>query len=284
MTNNKPTVETRRWTMADGRAIVGDTGGDPAAPTVVLMHGGGQTRHSWAGAVDALLRQGYHVINYDAAGHGDSDWSEVYTLHSRSSDLMTIIEQANGPVALVGASLGGATAMRAVAHGYQPAALALVDIVPRPDLRGVKRIRDFMLANSDGFASLDAVADAIAAYNPHRPRPRDNGGLMRNVRLRDNGRYYWHWDPRILATDLDEELKEFEDVVAGLQSARNVPLLLVRGLASDVVDDHGIAELTHTMPHMEIWDVAGAGHMVAGDRNDAFNQGVLDFLSRTMPA
>ena len=37
------------------------------------------------------------------------------------------------------------------------------------------------------------------------------------------------------------------------------------------------------MPRLEVADVAGAGHMVAGDRNDAFNAAVLDFLDLRMP-
>ncbi len=32
------------------------------------------------------------------------------------------------------------------------------------------------------------------------------------------------------------------------------------------------------VPHAELVDVAGAGHMVAGDRNDRFNAAVIEFL------
>jgi pimeloyl-ACP methyl ester carboxylesterase len=57
-----------------------------------------------------------------------------------------------------------------------------------------------------------------------------------------------------------------------------VPVLLVRGQRSDVVDDAGIEEFRQKLPHLEIASVAGAGHMVAGDRNDAFNRSVISFL------
>ena len=279
------TTETRNWTAKDGLTIVGDVGGNPVAPTIVLMHGGGQTRHSWSGATRAIIEAGYHVVNFDARGHGDSDWSPDgrYSLPQRADDLRTVIADVDGPVALVGASLGGATAMRAIADGYRPAALALIDIVPNPDRAGVARIRAFMMGNPDGFGTLDEVADAIAAYNPHRPRPRDTAGLNRNLRLRENGRYYWHWDPGILSHDPDVDLADFTDTIEGLKQAGAMPTLLVRGLQSDVVDDSGIAELAEAMPQLEVFDVAGAGHMVAGDRNDAFNAGILDFLKRQLP-
>lgn len=62
-----------------------------------------------------------------------------------------------------------------------------------------------------------------------------------------------------------------------------IPTLLVRGRMSDIVSDESVRELRELVPHAEIVDVAGAGHMVAGDRNDAFNQAVIDFVTREMP-
>jgi pimeloyl-ACP methyl ester carboxylesterase len=49
---------------------------------------------------------------------------------------------------------------------------------------------------------------------------------------------------------------------------------------SDIVSDESVRELQELVPHAEVVDVAGAGHMVAGDANDAFNSAVIDFVSR----
>lgn len=280
----------RRWGSAGGIGLVGDEGGPPGAPTVVLLHGGGQTRHSWSGTMQSLVAAGYHVRNYDARGHGDSDWSDAgdYDLSDRVDDLRAVLSDCNSPFAIVGASLGGATGLHAVAEGMRPAALVLVDIVPEPEPEGIARIVNFMRGHANGFATLDEAVDAVAAYNPSRPRPRDPSGLMRNLRLRDDGRLYWHWDPRTVA-GRDEIGREdgFHTVVQ--RSAEIVarqtttPLLLVRGLASDVVSEAGVAALRAQAPRLEVVDVGGAGHMVAGDRNDVFAQGVIEFLSRHMP-
>ena len=53
---------------------------------------------------------------------------------------------------------------------------------------------------------------------------------------------------------------------------------------SDIVSDESVRELRELIPHAEVVDVAGAGHMVAGDRNDAFNAAVIDFVGRPADA
>jgi pimeloyl-ACP methyl ester carboxylesterase len=62
-----------------------------------------------------------------------------------------------------------------------------------------------------------------------------------------------------------------------------VPTLLVRGLKSDIVTDDGVEDLRRRIPALEVADIGGAGHMVAGDRNDEFNSAVIAFLRRVMP-
>src|SRR5579859_3073274 len=190
-------MQTRRYETDDGIELVADLGGDPRARCVVLMHGGGQTRFSWQAAMRELVEAGYRVVNFDARGHGDSGWAGPggYGLRRHARDLAQVTADLPGPAALVDASLGGATALRAMADGMRPAAVVLGDIVARPDPSGVQRIRDFMLGSPQGFRALEHAADAMAAYNPHRSRPTDLGGLMRNLRQGEDGRLRWHWDP-----------------------------------------------------------------------------------------
>jgi pimeloyl-ACP methyl ester carboxylesterase len=54
----------------------------------------------------------------------------------------------------------------------------------------------------------------------------------------------------------------------------------VRGQSSEVVREENVRAFLEAVPHAEYVDVTGAGHMVAGDRNDAFNDAVSDFLRR----
>jgi pimeloyl-ACP methyl ester carboxylesterase len=67
-----------------------------------------------------------------------------------------------------------------------------------------------------------------------------------------------------------------------VEAARGVqvPTLLVRGARSDVVSNRGIEELSTLIPHVQIAEVADAGHMVAGDSNDPFSAEIIAFLDR----
>lgn len=276
--------ETIRIPVAPGVEIAADVAGRRGAPTVILGHGGGQTRHSWDKAEHQLAEAGYFAINYDLRGHGDSDWSSDgdYGLDVRADDLAKIAAVGSRPFALVGASLGGITAMVAASHGLDPAALVLVDIVPKMSPKGVAKITAFMKASPNGFASLEEAADAISAYYPDRPRPKDLSGLNKNLRKGDDGRYRWHWDPRWMQSDRGDP-RFLLDLMDKADWTDRVPTLLVRGMKSDIVDDDGVADLRRRIPALEIADIRGAGHMVAGDKNDEFNAAVIEFLTRVMP-
>ena len=275
---------TIRIPVAPGVEIAADLAGPDGAPTVVLGHGGGQTRHSWDKCEVQLARAGFQAINYDLRGHGESDWSADgdYGIETRARDLMAVAAQGSRPLALVGASLGGITALMAATLGLEVDALVLVDIVPKMSPVGVAKIRGFMMAHPDGFAAIEEAADAISAYYPDRPRPKDLSGLNKNLRLRADGRYHWHWDQRMM-TDARANPDHMLALLDAAKWTDRVPTLLVRGMKSDIVDDAGVADLQRRIPHLEIADIRGAGHMVAGDKNDEFNAAVIDFLTRVMP-
>lgn len=271
--------------------LTADVIGDPHDPAVLLFHGGGQTRHAWGGALRALASRSWYAASFDLPGHGSSGWASdgVYDLELFARSVAAAANDFVSPV-LVGASLGGISSLVAIGEGMVPtaAALVLVDVTPRVEQRGVQRITDFMRQGVDGFDSLEDVADAIATYLPNRQRPSDLGGLQKNVRQRADGRWVWHWDPRFLDRIGDAPGEptagRFNPPLRLQVAARKIaiPTLLVRGGSSDVVSEEGAAELKELIPHAEIVDVAGAGHMVAGDRNDRFNAAVIDFLEHTV--
>jgi len=274
-----------RWPGARGVILAGDSWGDPKGPLVLLQHGGGQTRHAWRNTGEVLGKAGYHAVVFDARGHGDSDWAPdgTYGQDIMVEDLSCLIAAlGNRRPVLVGASMGGGTSLVAIGENRVDAtALVLVDIAPRLEPEGVQNILDFMNQRPEGYASLEEVAQAIGAYQPHRSPPKDLAGLAKNLRMNAEGRYRWHWDPRFMFRP-----REMENRTARLEAcarALNLPCLLVRGGLSDVLSETGAREFLELCPRSEYVNITGAGHMVAGDRNDVFASAVIDFLSRAVP-
>jgi pimeloyl-ACP methyl ester carboxylesterase len=282
-------METITLEGRDGIRLAADVEGEPDAPPVLLFHGGGQTRHAWGTTLKVLGESGWRAYSVDLRGHGESEWDPEgdYTMDAFAADIRILATAMPQPPALVGASLGGIASMAAIGETDGPpiaSALVLVDVAPTIEMEGALRIGAFMAEHmEDGFGSLEEVADAIAAYNPHRPRPSDLSGLRKNLRQRDDGRWAWHWDPKFISGKFgsqDETRSSLVDPARLRSAAKNltIPVLLVRGRMSDLLSEEGAQELLELVPHARLADVAGAGHMVAGDRNDLFNDEVVSFL------
>jgi pimeloyl-ACP methyl ester carboxylesterase len=275
-------AETVRFAGA-GIELVADAAGPIDGAPVVFLHGGGQTRSSWRRAVAAVAERGRRGISLDLRGHGESGWSPDgdYRLDRFVDDLQAVLAVLGRPAILVGASLGGLTSLLAVGDRGLPAAgLVLVDVTPHIEPAGASKIGGFMTAHPDGFASLEEAADAVADYLPHRPRPKDTSGLMKNLRLHDDGRLYWHWDPRMMSGATNVNPARDRDRLDAAARALTIPTLLIRGGLSDVVSPEGARAFLALAPQAEFIDVSGAHHMVAGDANDSFNAAVVDFVSR----
>lgn len=279
--------EPIEFRTSDGLTLRGEVWGEASGRPALLLHGGGQTRHAWGRTAEALAAAGRRAICLDARGHGESDWSPTgtYSLDAFTNDLRDCAEALGERPSVVGASLGGITALLAEAR-FGPSFLSelvLVDITPRTEPDGVERIVSFMRARPEGFASVEEAAEAVAGYLPHRRKPSDTSGLRRNLRRGEDGRLRWHWDPQILnvgnlgrAPGGNVDLDPLSEAARSLR----IPTMLVRGRLSDIVSPEGVKEFLRLVPHAEYVDVSDAGHMVAGDSNDAFTEAVIGFLTR----
>jgi len=271
----------------DGLTLVADAWGNANDRPVLLQHGGGQTRHAWGGTARALAELGWYAISLDLRGHGDSDWAADgnYGIEAYAADTIAVARGLAQTPVVVGASLGGLAALFAQGESEDDifAALVLVDVTPRLNRSGTEAILGFMSAHMDvGFASLEEAADAIAAYLPHRKRPKHSGGLAKNLRLHDDGRYRWHWDPAFVNSKRRVAGRDPTQMLEASRKLR-IPTLLVRGRMSELVTPEAAAEFLDLVPHARFVDVSEAGHMVAGDRNDVFTAAVADFLSDLPP-
>ncbi|MEW6016736.1 MAG: hypothetical protein AB1760_01525 [Pseudomonadota bacterium] len=126
------------------------------------------------------------------------------------------------------------------------------------DPNGAAKVMEFMSAHvAQGFGSLEEAAEVIAAYLPHRRRPADHSGLAKNLRQGD----------------------AFQDRLPAL----TLPVHLIRGRLSELVSREAAEAFVAQLPNARFTDVAGASHMVAGDRNDAFLSAAVGFLEDLDP-
>jgi pimeloyl-ACP methyl ester carboxylesterase len=270
---------------AHGLRLVADRWPAPGRRPVVLLHGGGQTRHAWGETGARLAGLGYDVTSLDLRGHGDSAWSSDghYRMDDFRDDLIALLDRRESPAVVIGASLGGVAALLACGEGAanRVKSLVLVDITHRIAADGASRIQAFMSSNHEGFASLEEAAEAVAGYLPHRPRPRDPSGLMKNLRERQ-GRLFWHWDPGFLAITAANRGGQGDRLERAAASLA-IPTLLVRGGRSEIVSPEDARAFLDLVTHAELAEVDGAAHMVAGDDNSRFGAALFDFLARAAP-
>ncbi|WP_406853999.1 alpha/beta hydrolase [Alsobacter sp. KACC 23698] len=293
MTAGAPRGERLVFQGADLNRLVGTVYRGGARP-VLLLHGGGQTRHAFDDAARRIAGAGFLAVTLDQRGHGESEWvaNGAYAFADYARDVEAVAaalrrESGLAPVA-VGASMGGIASLSAL--GRSPDALAglvLVDVTPRLDRSGVEAVLGFMAERAElGFSSIEEAADAIAAYLPHRERPRSLAGLRKNLRRSDDGRWRWHWDPRFIhgTRSIDQDAAATETALLAAAAGLRAPALLVRGRSSELVTEEHAREFLALAPDAEYADIAGARHMVAGDRNDVFTAAILDFLTRRFGA
>lgn len=253
---------------------------------VLYSHGFGQTHQAWRRTGQTLARHGYGGLAYDARGHGASQRNphdQAYTGEQFVDDLIIVAGEHPAPPVLVGASMGGLFGLLAEARWPGLfSALVLVDITPHWEQAGLSKVLEFATAFPAGFESLEQAADVVAAYLPDRPRraPEELAALMQEG---DDGRWRWHWDARLIDDLVRDSARHQDDIAHAARSVR-CPVLLISGGRSEMVSDAGIRSFQAMVPQARHVQLPGAGHMLAGDDNDAFTDAVLDFLRTLSPS
>lgn len=272
-------TEAVEFASGDGLRLSGSRLSMPG-PQVLLAHGFGQTRHSWAGTQERLSGAGFGSLAWDMRGHGESQSnpaSHTYSVSDFIGDHVAAASLVGGQPVLVGASMGGLTGLLAQASHRPFSALVLVDVTPRWEAAGMQRIHDFMTAHPDGFESYDHAARVIHDYLPHRRARKSDEQLAKLLRFDHQQRLRWHWDPRLLS-EFVADSQHLQEAIAEEARKIDVPVLLISGGRSDLVSDDTVAHFLERVPHATHVRLPEATHMLAGDDNDAFTDAVHAFL------
>jgi pimeloyl-ACP methyl ester carboxylesterase len=268
----------------DGLTLRADAYGPHGGPPVLFFHGGGQSRRAWSGAARTVGAAGYRAFTVDLRGHGDSDWAADgdYLLDAFARDVAALLDSFAVPVALVGASRGGQSVLVGGARRPGKVAVAvLADVAPRMRDAGLDAMRGFFAASIGGFGSVEEAADALAEQLS-LPRRQDVSRLEKTMRRGVDGRLYWQWDPLTVSPQFLNPPSEGIAIEQAAASFKD-PVVLVRAEHSALIDDEGEALFRRLAPQLEVRTALGVGHMVTGDLNDAFAEGLLDHLARYCP-
>ncbi len=217
-------------------------------PSVLLVHGAGQTRRVWDSVAEALRQAGRRVISLDLRGHGGSEWPEDgrYDFESMVQDLRSVLAQLSTRPVVVASTLGGWIASAALERdaAMLAAGLVLVDLPLNVD---------------------PAVSHKI-------------GARLREVAALSPGQA--QWDVRMLgAFDTVSMTERLEGVAEHIA----VPTLYVRGAMSEIVSREDAGTFVDRLPDGELVEVEDAAFVVTEDRIDALGGHLIDFLERRAP-
>jgi pimeloyl-ACP methyl ester carboxylesterase len=175
--------------------------GDPAKPSLLLVHGGAAHAHWWSFLAPLLCDQ-YYVVAPDLSGHGDSGRRDGYSMSLWARELVEVAAHADfvGLPVLVGHSMGGLASIAAASlHGDRLAGAIIVDSpVRRPDPESDEGHRGRSFRNPKTYATLE---QALSRFRLVPEQPCENEFVVdyiaRHSLVEVPGGFTWKFDPRI---------------------------------------------------------------------------------------
>jgi pimeloyl-ACP methyl ester carboxylesterase len=270
--------------------------GDPAAPPVLLVHGG----FDFAGTFDVfatmLAEAGRRVVSWDQRGHGDSSRAHLYSWDADRRDALAVLESmGSDPLPVVGHSKGGAIAMSlAEAAPHRISHLANLDGLPSarswPDVPEHTRTR---MRRSEVSAWLDHRRSA--GTKVRRPGTLEELAERRgrmNPRLRPEWLRYlvtvggyqaadgWRWkiDPALRMGGFGPWRPEWS---MALLPSLGMPVLCVLGLAVETMGWGTLPEdVESNLPRQgRFVPLEGVGHFVHIEAPRVVADHVLELIS-----
>ena len=253
--------------------------GNPDAPTIVLLHGGGQSAHTWDACCLVLARR-YRCLALDQRGHGDSGWSPegAYGIEDQVRDLEGFVDRVALPGAmLVGMSMGGINATAyAARHASRLRSLVSIDIGPDVQFEPVQRLLRGLSAYRYFKSPADA-AECLGAMGARRAKSLLEQTLSRNLREQHAGSWTWKYDPRTLLDLSAEDILNPRKPLWGVLSGITCPVLVVRGAASEIFSTADAAKFARHLPRGECVTVANARHSVQTDNPRGLAEAIMNF-------
>lgn len=263
--------------------------GTPGAPGLLLIHGNGQSYHSWDEQLNSELADDFHMVAYDLRGHGNSGKPHRVDAYNRActwAEDIDAVLRATGmtkPV-FVGWSRGGLIAMHYVrCRGTQSitgiAMVAsrgrLVQVPVTPSGGSARRSQD-LLEEQDIEANM-AGAAAFARSMTYAPLDQERTALMTAMNLMAPPYARRAMRSPTFGPD-GEQIQSYEN----LTSEIDVPFLAIMG-DQDPFREAGdlAAAFRAAIPQTEVLIYEDVGHSPFLERPDRFNADLRAFANRS---
>ena len=251
--------------------------GPSGAPVVVLVHGLGLTRATWAAFVPALA-QNHRVLSYDLPGHGDSALPQ-YTpsLTLLSDQLAALLDDLQiARATIIGFSLGGMINRRfAIDHPSRVAGLIVLNSPHERSPEAQRLVEDRAAQTGDGGPAANIDSTLARWFTPQFLQ--DAPDVVANIRS------------LVLANDPVNYTQHRQVLAQGVvELIRPQPPITAPTLVITCAHDSGS---TPSMTHAITAEIDGAEtviiphlqHLGLIERPDLFIPHILYFLTRRTP-
>lgn len=242
-----------------------ESGPADAPHRVVFLHGLFGRGKNFTRIAQGLEPEALSLL-VDLPNHGQSGWTDHFS-YTQLADLVAAHLRAgfaaDGPVDVVGHSMGGKVAMvLALRHPDLVRRLGVIDIAPAAADGGRGEFEHLLgtLASVD-LASLERRADAGAAVKGLIPNDGVRGFLLQNLK-RDGESFVWEPNLAMLRAEL-ETVMSFPDMAGATFSG---PVLWLGGERSDYVTDADEPVMRALFPRTRRMTMKGAGHWVHSEK------------------
>ena len=266
--------------------------GDQGKPPLLLIHGGRDHCRNWD-AIATRLQDRYTIYAPDLRGHGDSEWAlgGMYSLPEFVLDVAALAASIDGPLTLIGHSLGGGVALQYA--GTFPERVARVVAIEGwgPPLlehqpahvsmrHWIGHMHEMEERQARRYASIEDATKRMIEANPHLTAAMAQHLTMHGTRRNDDGTLSWKFDNYVrIRSPYEFNLEDAQDIWAQIRSR----VLLIKGAESWAVDPEKDGRARAIRDRRTV-TIKGAGHWVHHDQLERLLEVVRDFLAEERAA
>lgn len=216
----------------------------------------------------------FQVILVDMRNHGQSPKSEIWNYDAMAEDIFELAQRLGfAKINLLGHSMGGKVGIT-VAGKYPDLLQKLIvaDIAPKHYPIRHRKIIDGLL--SIPLHEISNRRDADSQLENFVPQAPVRNFLLKNLDKNPDGGFRW----KINLDVINGHLENVGEATVPSEVIK-IPVLFIRGINSDYVQDEDIIEIRKYFSQSTVESIGNAGHWLHAEQPIAFLNTVLSFLA-----